>query len=141
MSDRKNHGFTLIEVIIVLVIAAILGVMMVQFTRTSTLFAVRPAIWFNNQTTLHEMMEKVTTKYKREIDADTLSLASLKNYIETDSDVKTYVSSSQTGFISFSSSGSQEYSASSISSSQGSSSILVVTLEKDDQSLRAMFVE
>lgn len=141
MAVQRNNGFTLLEIILVLVIASILGVMMVQFVRTSSLFAVKPAIWFKNQTILHEMMEKTTTEYKRQIEADTLTLAALKTYVLTDSEIKNYVSTTQTGYITFSSLVNKTYSSSSVSVSQGSSSVLIITLIAGDQSLRSLFVE
>jgi Tfp pilus assembly protein PilE len=144
MTTRSTDGFTLIEVILVCIIGALLGIMMVQFIRTSTLNAVRPAIGFNTQTELHSAMERITTEYKRLIkttDPEQFNLGLLKSFIDTESTVHPFVSSSQTGFITFSSSGTKTYSASSISQSQGSSSVLLVTLVKDDQSLRSLFVD
>lgn len=122
MNDRSIRGFTLLEVILVCIVGAILGVMMVQFVHTSTLYAVRPAIWFNTQTDLHAAMERITTEYRRLLentDEDEFNLGLLTSFIDTDSEVSPYVSSSQTGFISFASAGSKNYVASDISQSQG----------------------
>jgi type II secretory pathway pseudopilin PulG len=144
MNDRSVRGFTLLEVILVCIVGAILGVMLVQFVRTSSLYAIKPAIWFNTQTDLYAVMERITTEYRtllENTDSEEFNLGLLKNYIDTDSEVSPYVSSDQTGFISFAPDGEKNYVASGISQSQGSNSILLVTLVKDGQSLRSVFVE
>ncbi|GAU08962.1 PulJ/GspJ family protein [Desulfoplanes formicivorans] len=144
MNNHSAHGFTLLEVILVCIVGSILGVMMVQFVRTSSLNAVRPAIRFNTQTDLHAAMERITTEYRTLLEntkADEFNLGLLKSFIDTDTEISPYVSSSKTGFISFTSSGGKNYVASNISQSQGSNSILLVTLEKNGQSLSSVFVE
>lgn len=73
-----NKGFTLIELIVVLVIASIVGTMMYQFIRTSTIKESDPIFSLNKSLKLHEIMENITSDY---LEYYTLDLVSLQEKI------------------------------------------------------------
>jgi len=61
---KNNRGFTLLEVIISLVVAAILGAMLVQFMGTGLMKSYNPFILAENGTYLNRIMEKMTSDYR-----------------------------------------------------------------------------
>ncbi len=61
---KNNSGFTLLEVVVSLVVAAILGAMLVQFMGTGMMKSYNPVILAQNGTYLNTIMEKMTADYK-----------------------------------------------------------------------------
>jgi prepilin-type N-terminal cleavage/methylation domain-containing protein len=61
---KNNGGFTLLEVIVSLVVAAILGAILVQFMGTGLMKSYNPVILAQNGTYLNTIMEKMTADYK-----------------------------------------------------------------------------
>lgn len=72
----KHHckGFTLIEVIVVIVIASIMATLMFQFVRTSTLKSSDPIFSLGKSLKLQEIMENITLDYLENYTLDLLSL-------------------------------------------------------------------
>ncbi|KUG21669.1 hypothetical protein ASZ90_008565 [hydrocarbon metagenome] len=64
LKKKNNRGFTLLEVIVSLVVAAILGAMLVQFMGTGLMKSYNPVILAQNGTYLNTIMEKMTADYK-----------------------------------------------------------------------------
>lgn len=60
----KNHGFTLLEVVITLIVGSILGAILVQFMGTSMKNSFEPVIMVQNANGVHEIMEKLNSDYK-----------------------------------------------------------------------------
>ena len=69
MSDRKIYkmnnkkGFTLLEVIVSIIVAAILGTMLVAFMRTGVLHSADPVAIAKNGSYLNEIMESMVADY------------------------------------------------------------------------------
>jgi prepilin-type N-terminal cleavage/methylation domain-containing protein len=61
---KNDGGFTLIEVIVSLVVAAILAAILVQFMGTALMKSYNPVILAQNGTYLNTIMEKMTAEYK-----------------------------------------------------------------------------
>lgn len=61
---KSNRGFTLLEVIVSLVVAALLGAMLVQFMGTGLMKSYNPFILAENGTYLNMIMENITADYK-----------------------------------------------------------------------------
>jgi prepilin-type N-terminal cleavage/methylation domain-containing protein len=61
---KNNGGFTLLEVIVSLVVAAILAALLVQFMGTSLVKSYNPVILAQNGTYLNSIMENMTADYK-----------------------------------------------------------------------------
>lgn len=61
---KNNGGFTLLEVIVSLVVAAILGAILVQFMGTGLMKSYNPVVLAKNGTYLNTIMEKMTADYK-----------------------------------------------------------------------------
>lgn len=69
MSKQTNHtpytrGFTLIEVIIAIIIAALLGTMLVQYTGTNLTSTVKSLVATHNNTDAVSTMEEITRDYR-----------------------------------------------------------------------------
>ncbi|MEA3437443.1 MAG: type II secretion system protein, partial [Thermodesulfobacteriota bacterium] len=60
----KNHGFTLLEVVITLIVGSILGAILVQFMGTSMKNSFEPVIMVQNSNGVYEIMEKLNSDYK-----------------------------------------------------------------------------
>ncbi|MBI9083062.1 MAG: prepilin-type N-terminal cleavage/methylation domain-containing protein [Desulfobacterales bacterium] len=60
---QDNRGFTMIEIIVTIVIAAILGTIAIQFSGTSLSMSARTVARIKNSYTLNEVMEKITRDY------------------------------------------------------------------------------
>ena len=60
----KNHGFTLLEVVITLIVGSILGAILVQFMGTSMKNSFAPVIMVQDGNGVHEIMEKMNSDYK-----------------------------------------------------------------------------
>jgi len=62
-SIKKNTGFTLIEVIVSLILAGILGAMIFAFMGSRVMSSANPVILTQNGTYLSTIMEKMTSDY------------------------------------------------------------------------------
>ena len=70
-STRSNeHGFTLLEVVVSIMVAAILGTLLYQYSQTALSSTVTPIIQLSNIQDLNDVMEKITGDYQAKL-ADT----------------------------------------------------------------------
>jgi prepilin-type N-terminal cleavage/methylation domain-containing protein len=77
-----NRGFTLLEIIITLVVAAILGTAFIQFMNTGLIRSVEPVILVQKTFALNQLIEEMTADYKKLLESDPDPLATLKTYID-----------------------------------------------------------
>lgn len=75
-------GFTLLEVIVVLVVASILGSLLVEFMGTSVIRSGNPLVMVQSEFSLNEVMEKMTADYKKLIAENATPLTTFKTYVE-----------------------------------------------------------
>ena len=133
-----DKGFTLLEVIITLVVAAILGTVLVQFMGTSLTRSTEPIVMVQEGFSLSEIMEKMTAHYKYLLATDSTPLANFKEDIENGNDDKKtpYFGdySIKTDYITFSS-------GNEAPDTSGNNRILKVTIDKGDQSLVTLFTK
>ncbi|MCD6152521.1 MAG: prepilin-type N-terminal cleavage/methylation domain-containing protein [Syntrophobacterales bacterium] len=78
MSDRDQKGFTLVEVIITILVASILGLIFIQFMGTSMTGSVEPVIRVQDAFTIEQVMEKMTADYKKLMVESSTPLATLQ---------------------------------------------------------------
>lgn len=62
--NRNSNGFTLIEVIIAIIIAALLGAMIIQYTGTNLTATVKSLVATHNNTDAVSVMEQITRDYR-----------------------------------------------------------------------------
>jgi prepilin-type N-terminal cleavage/methylation domain-containing protein len=82
--SRTGHGqggFTLLEVIVTIVIAAIMGVFFAQFVGTSVIHSTDPVYRLQNLSGATHVMEYMTADYKRLAATQTNFLAIFKDYV------------------------------------------------------------
>jgi len=129
-------GFTLLEVIVSILVAAIMGAMMVQFMGTSMIQSVKPLVGVQNAFSLNEILEKITADYKKLLATDGAPLETLKSYIDNGNTVGNdpfygqYTCSTE--YILFN--GGNE-----IEDTSGTNTLLKVTLTLGNQSLVTLF--
>ena len=82
MKKHGHKGFTLLEVVITLVVAAILATILMQFMGTSLTRSTEPLVLLQEGLELGEIMEKMTADYKRLLATDSAPLESFKSNIE-----------------------------------------------------------
>jgi len=131
IKGQNNRGFTLIEVIVTLVVASILGVIVFTFMGTSVTQSSIPVIWTKNQYEMFEVMDKITADYRNAVGSTTFDLSSFKAEIE-----ETYssynIKAQYTNFI---------YSGTNYAESGSDTNILKVTVMKSEQSVMALFTQ
>ena len=79
----RQSGFTLLEVIITMIVASILGAILVQFMGTSMHQSFQPVQMVQDGYGLGEIMEKVNAEYKRLLLTSNDPLTDLLNAIDT----------------------------------------------------------
>ncbi len=63
-STKSNeHGFTLLEVVVSIMVAAILGTLMYQYSQSTLLNTTVPITWLNNTQKLNSVMESIRSDY------------------------------------------------------------------------------
>jgi prepilin-type N-terminal cleavage/methylation domain-containing protein len=77
----RQGGFTLLEIIITIVIAAIMGVFFVQFIGTSLIHSAHPVYRVQNLSGVTHIMEYMTADYKRLAATQLNFLETFKDYV------------------------------------------------------------
>ncbi len=70
----ENNGFTLIELIVVIVIASIFATMAYQFVYTSSVRSPLPIFDLDKSLKFHEIIENITSDYSQNYTSDLISL-------------------------------------------------------------------
>ncbi len=81
-----QSGFTLIEIIVTLTVAAILAVMLVQFMGSSISRSTEPVVSMQQALVLQGIFENMNADYKRLLLTDNTPLTTFKNYVENGND-------------------------------------------------------
>ena len=79
ISDR---GFTLLEIVITLVVASILGAVLAQYMSTVLARSTEPITFIQESFALNRIIEEMTTDYKNLLETDSDPLETLKGYID-----------------------------------------------------------
>jgi prepilin-type N-terminal cleavage/methylation domain-containing protein len=80
-TGRGQGGFTLLEIIITIVIAAIMGVFFAQFVSTSVIHSADPVLRAQNLSRTTHIMEYMTADYKRLAATQSNFLSIFKDYV------------------------------------------------------------
>lgn len=138
-SLKKMRGFTLLEVIVTMVIAAILATFVVSFMGTNLTASVLPIIRTQNESSIIGVMDRMTSDYKNLLMTDTsgdpLNTFRTRVASTVPNSYGTYTLEDGTPkYVVFNSSGTE-----SLGSSPGN--ILRVTIIQGEQRLTALFVK
>lgn len=136
----RARGFTLIEVIVALVLAAILGTMLVTFMESGIAESAKTLARVKNTYDLGQVIENMTAGYKSLLATDATPLATLKTNVGTGTVSNAYGSYKviNNGYVGFTT-----CSGNSCSESTATSSILKVTITDPDntQTITALFAQ
>lgn len=80
--NRGQGGFTLIEIIVTIAIAAIMGVFFAQFVYTGVIHSADPVRQVQNTSRASEIMEKMTADYKNLAATQSNFLPIFKDYVD-----------------------------------------------------------
>jgi prepilin-type N-terminal cleavage/methylation domain-containing protein len=147
---KNNRGFTLLEVIVSLVVAAILAAILVQFMGTSLMKSYNPVILAQNGTYLNTIMEKMTAEYKYYMSYGALNgqspataYANFNNRVGTasESEVKTTPYSDDDHPFYVVANHTITFSGSPLTEASGSSSVHKITIKYRDLTLTSLFTE
>lgn len=137
---ENEKGFTLLEIIITLTVAAIMGAMLVQFMGTSMIRSAKPIVMVQQGFSLNEVIEKMTADYKKLLAQDNTPIATFKSYVESGNNPNStpYYGDYtwQTKYVSFDGSGNENQSP-----CTANCKTLKVTITIADQNLTALFTE
>ncbi|MBA4395899.1 MAG: hypothetical protein C0394_00695 [Syntrophus sp. (in: bacteria)] len=78
---KDSRGFTLIEVIISLIVASILGVMLVSFMGSAVMQSGNPVLLAQNGAFLNQIMENMTSDYKYILSTDGSPMATFMTHV------------------------------------------------------------
>lgn len=139
---NNKRGFTLLELIVTITIAAILGTVLVTFMGTGLTESVQPIIRTQNQNRVIEAMDRMTADYKKLLMTDTsgdplntFRLAVISNNNNPSSSYGSYTLEDGTPrYIIFDSSGNEQ-------DDTTERRILRVTISQGDQRMTAIFVK
>lgn len=77
----NSRGFTLIEIIVTIIVAGILGALFMQVMGTSLTGSIEPVVNVQNVFSLDQVMERITVDYRHLLVDDTTPVATLKSRI------------------------------------------------------------
>lgn len=92
---KNNGGFTLLEVIISLIVASILGVMLVSFMGSTVVQSANPVILAQNGAYLNQIMENMTSDYKYLLSTDGTPMATFIAHVGAEGTSQTLYSDAQ----------------------------------------------
>ncbi|MBU2547974.1 MAG: prepilin-type N-terminal cleavage/methylation domain-containing protein [Proteobacteria bacterium] len=129
---RAGHGgFTLLEIIITITVAAILSAALVQLVGTASSKTTEPVLLVQEGYALNEVMERITADYKDLVSNDATPLQTLASRL-AGGQYGTYTVT--TSYVAF-------QSGSEVADGSGANLTLKVTITRGDQSLIALFTQ
>ncbi|MFC1829435.1 prepilin-type N-terminal cleavage/methylation domain-containing protein [Thermodesulfobacteriota bacterium] len=141
----RTEGFTLLEIVAAITIAAILAALFVQFMGTAFMRSGEPVNTLQDNYEVNQVTEKLIVDYRNQIESDTLDLEGFNNALsDCDEDEVGVVCSGS--FLDYradddsliDSNNDQIYEAQ-LSSDPSNSNFLLVTVAKNDESSRVLF--
>ncbi len=137
LTYRNQKGLTILEIIVTIVIAAILGTVLVQVMSTSLTRSSVPITLLQNTYSINQIIEEMTADYEELYDeyAKEYDISTLKTYIETNSPNYGTYSVDEIKYIRFNASNIEE------DDGTGDDNILKVTISSNNQSLTVLFTK
>ena len=137
MKPEKKHklqpenGFTLIEIILVLVAAAVLGALLVRVLGVSLTGSPTPVIQVGDQYQVIQAMERITGEYRRQVNANTYNISTFNTAINGFAPGGGNVSATRANLSYVNSTGNHNITA----------NVISVTVRRGDQSVQTFFSE
>ena len=128
---KTSAGFTMIEIILLIILSALFGTLLFQFTGTSVTRSGEEVVLVQQGYELTGIMEQMTADYDELIKTDADPLTTFKDYIDGNTPgYGTYTST--TAYIIFTGGNEAE-------DTSGDNNLLKVTITQGSQSLSALF--
>jgi len=86
-SSKHQKGFTLVEILVTLTVAAILGAILFQFLGSSMTQSATPIVLAKQGYRLNRIMEKMASDYKKLLVTDTDPLATFKTHVDNGNNI------------------------------------------------------
>ena len=148
-STQRQGGFTFLEIVVTLIVAAILGAVLVEFMGTSMMRSAEPLIAVQKTADLTGVMERISADYDYLLEQDrwnntNLALSTLKTRVDSPVDpdynlVDGQAPDTVTKYVSFSPAGS-DY-VEDAAEDTVNLDILKVTVDNGEQELSALFTK
>ncbi len=133
--EGRQRGFTLIEVIVTIVVASIMGVLLVQFMGTSMLRSGEPVVRVQDVSTLRNILDNMTSDYKYLAATQANFLSTFKTRVDTTGYYGTGYTAT-TRYIEFPTGGGTE-----IEDTSAPYYLLKVTVTRGNQSFTTVFAQ
>jgi len=127
-----RRGFTLLEVIVTIIVAAVMGVILVQFMGTAMLRSGEPVVRVQDVSTLRHVLDNMTSDYKYLAATQANFLSTFKTRVDTPNYYGTGYTAT-TRYIEFDGSGNE------IQDTSAPYNLLKVTVTRGNQSLSTVF--
>ncbi len=138
----SSRGFTLIEVIAIIVIGAFIAVMFVLFMGSSLMYSGESASIINDDMQINQVLENVTADYRDKMKNNSINLAMFKANLSNFEENGVAITSQ---YVTFRNSGGSLVNPNAgvyePLASAAPTSILLVTVKKNNQSLRCLFTD
>lgn len=135
-----SQGFTLLEIIMTLVVAVILGTILVQYMSTSLTRSTEPITQVQQAYSLNQIVEFMTADYESLLKTESDPLGTLKTHIEggnNSENIPYYGDYSQTtAYIKFPGTGGLE-----TADATGDNNVLKAVITSDNQSITVLFTK
>ena len=129
---RKQSGFTLLEIIVTLIVASILGAILAEFMHTAAQQSVQPIYMIKDNMALSAVVERMNADYRKNLLLSSTPLADFRTEIETG---KYGEDTRQISWIRFNASQAEEIDAS------GDNRTMKVTVTKDGRSATMIYTQ
>jgi prepilin-type N-terminal cleavage/methylation domain-containing protein len=141
-NGKSGRGFTLLEVIVALIVASILGAMLVNFMGSNMMQSANPIIYAQNGAFLNQILENMTADYKNLLRTSATPMATFISRIGAEGTSQSYYADVSHPYtvvnnhrISF------PAGSPATEQADGSGKILKVTVEYRTMSITALFSE
>ena len=131
---KNRRGFTLIEVIVTLIVASIMGAILVQFLGTSFLKSADPIIRVDDVERLQYIMDRMTSDYKYRAATNPNFLSTFRTNVQTPNYYGSGYTVPAAQYVYFDGSNNET-----VDGGAGGFRVLKVTIARNNQTLTALF--
>ena len=96
----NNRGFTLIEVVVTIIIAAIMGGIVLSFVRSANLYSVNSMNALRGNLQIVRVMERINSEYRRQIESNDFDFDSFLENVEDNSTQQVQVDAKNISIVS-----------------------------------------
>ena len=132
LCNRDTRGFSLLEIIVTLTVASVLGAILVQFMGTNLTGSVQPLIRVQDAFRLSQVMETMVADYNQLMTTAAAPLDTFKDRVETNSPGYGTYTLLESAYVTFDAGGNEV---------SGGDKMLKVTIGRGELRFTALFTE